>query len=95
MTSYYNNDEGDKLSSGTNLQKLGIPKRCDVCGTPIILKKREIYETQNPCNWLLWKKVLVERRWEAFDVHDVNRRHNCKEQQQRQQQETLEQWTEI
>jgi hypothetical protein len=42
MTSYYNNDEGDKLSSSINLQKLGILKNCDVCGTPIILKKREV-----------------------------------------------------
>jgi RNA polymerase-binding transcription factor DksA len=90
MTNYYNNNEENELSSDTNLRKLGIFKHCDVCGAPIILKKRELYETQNPCNWLLWKKVLVEERWEAFDVDDVNRMHNCKEQQQ--QQKTLEQW---
>jgi hypothetical protein len=95
MTNYYNNNQENKLSSGTTLRKLGILKKCDVCGTPIILKKREVYETQNPCNWLLWKKVLVERRWEAFDVHGVNLRHTCKERQQLQQQETLEQWTGI
>ncbi|HJT47616.1 MAG TPA: hypothetical protein VJ729_05485 [Nitrososphaeraceae archaeon] len=95
MTRYYDNDEEDKHSSSINLQKLGIPKCCDVCGIPIILKKREIYETQNPCNWLLWKKVLVERRWEAFDVYDVDRRHYCKERPQLHEQETLEQWTGI
>jgi hypothetical protein len=94
MTSYYNNKEENKLSSDINLRKLGIPKHCDVCGTPIILKKREVYETQNAHNWLLWKKVLIGRRWEAFDVIDVSRRHNCNEQQL-QQQETLEQWTGI
>ena len=92
MTSYYNNNQENKLSSYINLGKLGVLKQCEFCSTSIILKKREIYETQNPCDWLHWKKVLVENRWEPFDVDDVNQRHICKE---RQQQETLEQWTGI
>jgi hypothetical protein len=90
--SYYN-DEKDKLSS-TNSQNSGTLKSCGYCGAPIILKLRELWEKQNPHNWLSWKRVLVERRWEAFDVNDVSRRHTCKEQQL-QQQETLEQWTGI
>ena len=90
MTNNYNNNQENKLSSPINLGRLGVLKQCDFCGVSVILKKREVYETQYPCNWLLCKKVLVESRWEAFDVHDVNQRHNCNE---RQQQETLEQWT--
>ena len=90
MTNNYNNNQENKLSSPINLGRLGVLKQCDFCGVSVILKKREVYEIQYPCNWLLCKKVLVESRWEAFDVHDVNQRHNCNE---RQQQETLEQWT--
>ena len=95
MTSNYNNNQENKLSSCINLGKLGVLKQCDFCGTSIILKKREVYETLNPCNWLQWKKVLVESRWEAFDVHDVNKKHTCEERLQLEQQETLEQWTGI
>jgi hypothetical protein len=88
---YYNNVE-DKHSSSINSPTYGIFEYCDSCGAPIRLKLLELWEKQNPGNWLSWKRVLIGRWWEAFDADDVNRRHACKE---RQQQETLELWTGI
>jgi hypothetical protein len=95
MTDYsYYNDEKDKLSS-TGSQNSGTLQYCEFCGAPIVLKLRELWEKQNPHNFLCWKRVLIGRWWEAFDVHDVNKKHTCNERQQPEQQETLEQWTGI
>jgi hypothetical protein len=70
-------------------------KSCAFCCAPIKLKLFELVEIQHPHNFLCWKRVLIGRWWEAFDAGDVNRRHACKERQQLEQQETLEQWTGI
>ena len=88
--SYYD-DEKDKPSS-TNSQNSDTLEYCELCGAPIVLKLRELWEKQNPHNWLSWKRVLIGRWWEVFDVSDVNKKHACKDQQL-EQQETLEQWT--
>ena len=92
MADYYYNNLEDKPSYYTNSPTSDIFKYCDFCGAPIVLKLRELWEKQNPHNWLSWKRVLIGRWWEVFDVSDVNKKHACKDQQL-EQQETLEQWT--
>jgi hypothetical protein len=91
MTDYYYNNEEDKLSSDTNSRTSGTLEYCEFCGAPIVLKLRELWEKQNPHDWLSWKRVLIERWWQAFDADDPKRNHKCKQQKQK----NLEQWVEV
>jgi hypothetical protein len=91
MTDYsYYNDEKDKLSS-TNSQNSGTLEYCQFCGAPIVTKLRELWEKQNPHNWLSWKRVFIGRWWQAFEASEPNKIHSCK----RQEQKNLEQWVEV
>ena len=91
MTDYhYYNEEKDKLSS-TGSQNSGTLQYCEFCGAPIVIKLRELWEKQNPHNWLSWKRVLIGRWWQAFDADEPNKIHRCKQQEQ----ENLEQWVEV
>jgi hypothetical protein len=86
--SLYKDFEDKKAIYHARHIKDGIFEYCKYCGTPIILKRRELWEKQNPHNWLSWKRVIIGRWWQTFDANDPNRKHKCK----RQEQKNLEQW---